>query len=57
MSDPYLLRDERGNPLTSVFHEPMRCDAFDALWHGISKMFSPIEDFHPDDYDEEVKEK
>ena len=22
MSDPYIVRDENGNPLTSIFHKP-----------------------------------
>jgi len=61
MSDEYLLRDEKGNPLTSVFHKPpiktwvpksMRdiVEVFD-------KVFPPIKKFRPDDIDEEVKEK
>ena len=53
MSDEFLLRDERGNPLTSIFHKPpiktwvpksMRdiVEVFD-------KVFPPITEFHPDE--------
>ena len=55
MSDPYIMRDGEGNPLTSIFHKPMRCDAFDALWHAIGLHFEPITEFHPDDYEEAEK--
>ena len=65
MSDPYLLRDERGNPLTSVFHEvPKKVNEFVMIhrrkqgkaWQREAlKLFNalfpnqPITNFHPDD--------
>ena len=53
MSDPYLLRDERGHPLTSIFHEvPFKSEEY-PIYEGLFKLFNltfpPIEDFHPDD--------
>ena len=62
MSDPYLLRDGEGNPLSSIFHKPpckewvpksMRNINNDPLYLKIvdvfDKVFPPIKKFHPDD--------
>ena len=49
MSDPYLLRDERGNPLTSVFHEVPKTENNWLLVKLFDTFFPPIEEFHPDD--------
>ena len=57
MSDEFVLRDERGNPLTSIFHEVPKKENNFLMVKLFDTFFPPIEDFHPDDYDEEVKEK
>ena len=59
MSDEYLLRDEKGNPLTTVFHKPsiktwvpksMRDYVKgDQLKKLFDTLFPPITEFHPDD--------
>ena len=70
MSDPYLLRDGEGNPLSSIFHKPpckewvpksMRIHS-DEYWNDINrellKLFDlnfTITEFHPDDYKEAEK--
>ena len=61
MSDPYIIRDRDGNPLSSIFHKPPCKEwvpkSMRDIVKVIDKMFPPITEFHPDDYDEEVKEK
>ena len=62
MSDEYLLRDEKGDPLTSIFHKPpiktwvpksMREYPEKAFGDQLKKLFDnlfhPITEFHPDD--------
>ena len=79
MSDPYLLRDGEGNPLSSIFHKPpiktwvpksmrehpnksfigvdfsekgvysISGELRDGLVKIFDTLFTPIEDFHPDD--------
>jgi len=59
MSDEYLLRDEKGNPLTSVFHKPPIKTWVPKSMRDIVKVFDnvfpPIKEFHPDDYEEAEK--
>ena len=50
--DEYVLRDERGHPLTSIFHKPPI-----KTWVPKSMRVPTIRYFHPDDYDEEVEGK
>ena len=53
MNDPYLLRDERGHPLTSIFHKPPCKEWVPKSMKDIvkvfDKIFPPITEFHPDD--------
>ena len=53
MSDPYLLRDGEGNPLSSIFHKPPIKTWVPKSMRDIVKVFDnvfpPIKEFHPDD--------
>ena len=59
MSDPYLLRDGEGNPLSSIFHKPPIKTWVPKSMRDIvkvfDKVFPPIKEFHPDDYEEAEK--
>ena len=49
MSDEFLLRNERGHPLTSPFHEVPKTENNWLLVKLFDTFFPPIEEFHPDD--------
>ena len=53
MSDEFVLRNERGNPLTSIFHEVPKKENNFLLVKLFDTFFPPIEEFHPDDIEEE----
>ena len=70
MSDPYIIRDREGNPLSSVFHKPpcsewvpksMKDMNKDPIYLKIvevlDKIFPPIEEFHPNDIEPKEEDK
>ena len=53
MSDPYIMRDGEGNPLSSIFHKPPIKTWVPKSMRDIVKVFDnvfpPITEFHTDE--------
>ena len=57
MSDPYLLRDGEGNPLSSIFHQLSPADVLSFFWCNEPMEIHELDENVVKKYFRELKEK